>query len=195
MMWRVGVVSAVAALCASSSVLAQAGSITGKVTAADSVSPVVGAQVTISGTQLGTVTGDDGRYTIARGPTGRYTVRALRIGFAADSLTGVAVTAGAATTANLFLKAVAVQLATVDVIGYGERQASQRTGSVATVTQKDFNTGRVVSTQQLITAKVPGVQVVDNNEPGGGISLRVRGGASVTSSNEPLYVIDGVPLS
>ena len=194
-MWRVRVVRVVAALFASSPVLAQTGSITGRVTAADTVTPVIGAQVTVAGMQLGTITGDDGRYTIARVPAGRYTVRAQRIGFAADSVTGVAVTAGAATTADFYLRPVAVTLATVDVIGYGERQARERTGSVATVTSKEFNTGRVVAPQQLIEAKVPGVEVVDNNEPGGGISLRIRGGASVTSSNEPLYVIDGVPLS
>src|SRR5690349_12693173 len=67
-------------------------------------------------------------------------------------------------------------------------------GVVATVDSTQFNTGRVVSPEQLITAKVPGVQIVDNNEPGGEINIRIRGGTSVTSSNEPLFVLDGVPL-
>jgi iron complex outermembrane receptor protein len=73
-------------------------------------------------------------------------------------------------------------------------QAKDLTGAVSTTTTKDFNTGRVVSPEELIRAKVPGVQVVDNNEPGGGITIRIRGGTSTTASNDPLYVVDGVPL-
>ncbi|NUS98841.1 MAG: SusC/RagA family TonB-linked outer membrane protein, partial [Gemmatimonadaceae bacterium] len=64
----------------------------------------------------------------------------------------------------------------------------------STATTKDFNTGRVVSPEELIRGKIPGVQVVDQNEPGQGIAIRIRGGTSVTASNDPLYVIDGVPL-
>ena len=82
------------------------------------------------------------------------------------------------------------------ITGYGGiRDVRDRTGVAETVKEKDFNVGRVVSPEQLIQAKVPGVQVIDNNEPGGGISMRIRGGTSVNASNEPLFVIDGVPLS
>jgi hypothetical protein len=80
-------------------------------------------------------------------------------------------------------------------IGYGERRARDVTGSVQTVSTEQFNTGRVVSPEQLIQAKVPGVQMVDSGEPGGGVNIRIRGGTSVNASNEPLFVVDGVPLA
>ena len=62
------------------------------------------------------------------------------------------------------------------------------------VTSEEFNKGRIVSPTELIQNKVAGVQVVENTEPGGRTSIRIRGGTSTTASNEPLYVIDGQPL-
>src|SRR5881396_2485330 len=79
-------------------------------------------------------------------------------------------------------------------VRYGERRAGEITGSVTQVNSAQFNTGTIVSPQQLIENKVAGVEVVDNNEPGGGLSIRVRGQASVNAGSEPLYVVDGVPL-
>lgn len=193
-MRRSGFTSVLALLFASSPVLAQTGSITGTVTSADGAQPVAGARVTIAGTRLGTMTSDDGRYTIAVQP-GTYTVRAARIGFAPDSIAGIVVTAGAATTADFHLRATAVQLAGTVVIGYGTREAKDVTGSVAKVSSGEFNTGRVVSPEQLIQAKVPGVQIISNNEPGGAVTVRIRGGTSVTAMNDPLFVVDGVPLT
>jgi iron complex outermembrane receptor protein len=172
---------------------AQTGRITGAVTSADGARPIVGAQVVVSGTTTGAVTRDDGRYTITIRP-GAYTVRAIRLGFAPDSVAGVTVTANGEATANFSLQVTAAVLGNVVIVGYGTQEAKDRTGVVATVDSTQFNTGRVVSPEQLITAKVPGVQVVDNNEPGGAINIRIRGGTSVTSSNEPLFVLDGVPL-
>ena len=139
------------------------------------------------------MTRDDGSYTISVQP-GTYTVRAARIGFAPDSATGIAVVAGQTTTVNFQLRPSAVTLATVDVVGYGTQQVRDRTGSVATVTSEEFNTGRVITAEELIRAKVPGVQVISSNEPGAGVSVRIRGGTSTNASNEPLYVVDGVPL-
>src|SRR5436190_262686 len=66
--------------------------------------------------------------------------------------------------------------------------------AVTQVSSAEFNTGRIITPQQLIQSKVAGVQLVDNNEPGGGITLRVRGANSVTASSDPLYVIDGMPV-
>ena len=172
---------------------AQTGRITGTVTSAEGARPVVGAQVVVTGTTTGAVTRDDGRYTITVAP-GTYTVRAIRLGFTPDSVTGVVVTAGGEATANFSLQSSATLLGNVVIVGYGTQETRDRTGVVSTVDSSQFNTGRVVSPEQLITAKVAGVQVVDNNEPGGGINIRIRGGTSVTSSNEPLFVLDGVPL-
>lgn len=193
-MWRNGLVSVIATVLASGSALAQSGSITGTVTSAEGGAPLGGVHVSVVGTGIGGTTRDDGRYTIVVQP-GTYTVRATRIGFTPDSATGVVVTPDGSTTANFQLKPSVSTLTDVVVIGYGQEKARDITGSVATVTSKDFNPGRIVSPQQLIQAKVPGVQVVGSNEPGGGVSIRIRGGSSVTSSNEPLFVVDGLPLA
>lgn len=195
-MWRFGVLTLVATLCASEPALAQSARITGTVRSTDGGMPVVGADVEALGgpTRRIAPTRDDGRYTLSVEP-GTYTVRAKRIGFAQDSMVNVVVAAGATVTVDFALKPTAMQVAGVTVVGYGTQDVRDNTGSVKAVTPKDFNPGRVVSAEQLIQAKVPGVQIVDNNEPGGGIAIRIRGGTSVNASNEPLYVVDGVPLN
>ena len=191
-MWRRGFVSVVSILLASGSALAQTGTIVGRVTTTGGLQPIVGARVTIVGTSVGATTRDDGSFKITTRP-GRFTVRAARIGFLPDSAP-VTVAASSTTTINLQLQQAATVLSGQVVVGYGEQRARDLTGSVASVSAGEFNTGRIVSPEQLIQAKVPGVQVIGTNEPGGGINIRVRGGSSVTSSNEPLFVVDGVPL-
>lgn len=193
-MQRPGITSVLALLLASSPALAQTGSITGTITSADGAQPIAGVHVTIVGAQASALTRDDGRYTIAVQP-GTYTVRAARLGFEPDSLAGIVVAAGATATANFQLRPTAAALTEVVVIGYGTREARDVTGAVAKVTAADFNTGRIVTPEQLIQAKVPGVQVISNNDPAGGVTLRLRGGTSVNASNDPLFVVDGVPLS
>lgn len=186
-------VSVLATALTTSGVLAQTGTISGNITSTSDSTPVPGATVLVVGTQIGTLSRDDGHYSLSLAP-GTYTVRARRLGFAPDSITGVVVTAGATVTANFQLRAIAATLAQTVVIGYGTAQARDVTGSVATVGTAEFNTGRIVTPEQLIQSKVPGVQVIQNNEPGGGVNIRVRGGTSITSSNDPLFVIDGVPI-
>ena len=193
-MWRSGVMSVAALLLAATSALAQSGTITGTVSSTDDGRPLSGAQVRVVGSTAGGITRDDGRYTITA-PPGTYTVRVTRIGFASDSSTGVVVNADSPTTVNFQLRANATILSGVVVVGYGTQEARDRTGVVEVVTSDRFNTGRVVSPEELIRAKVAGVQVVDNNEPGGSLQIRIRGGTSVKASNEPLYVVDGVPLA
>src|SRR5918912_2527035 len=152
MMRRVVVECAVAALFAAlfvgSPVVAQTGTITGTVTSAGAATPVAGAQVIVRGTPLGTITRDDGRYTISA-PPGTYTVEARRIGFAPDSVAGVVVTAGGSATVDFRLQATAVVLQQVAVIGYGERSTRNVAGSVAVVSDSQFNTGRIISPEQL----------------------------------------------
>ncbi len=193
-MWRTGVVALFAALCVSEPALAQATRITGTVRAADGSGPIMGAEVVVSGTRSGAITREDGRYIIVVG-AGAHKVRAKRIGYAPDSAS-VVVAAGTTVVADFSLKLTASQISGVVITGYGGvRNVRDRTGVAETVKEKDFNIGRIVSPEQLLQAKVPGVQVIDNNEPGGGISMRIRGGTSVNASNEPLFVVDGVPLS
>lgn len=193
-MWRLGFVSLMSALLVAGPVLAQAGRITGTVTSTEGAIPLAGVRIMIAGTTLGTVTSDNGRYAITVQP-GTYTVRAVRVGLAPDSVTGVVVTSDVLATVDFQLRPTTQMLTEMVVIGYGEQQARDLTGSIDVVSAEEFNTGRIVSPEELIRAKVPGVQVIDSNEPGGGISLRVRGGTSVNASNEPLFVVDGVPLT
>ena len=194
-MWRIGVVALFAALCVSEPALAQTGRISGTVRSTDGgVIVAAEVEVVVAGPKKVTVTRDDGRFSISVDP-GTYTVRAKRLGFAPDSAMRVVVTDGGNETVNLTLRPMAMQVLGVTVVGYGTQNIRDNTGSVKAITQKDFNPGRVVSAEQLIQSKVPGVQVIDNNEPGGGISIRIRGGTSVNASNEPLYVVDGVPLN
>jgi iron complex outermembrane receptor protein len=89
---------------------------------------------------------------------------------------------------------VAVSLAEVVSTGYGTQRAGSVTGAVTKVSAEEFNTGRIVSPEQLIESKVAGVQVIDNNEPGGGMSIRIRGATSINASSDPLYVVDGLPI-
>jgi iron complex outermembrane receptor protein len=193
MMWRTGLVSLVAALAVAEPARAQDGRITGTVTSIEGGAPIAGAQVRVLGTSTGALTRDDGRYTIVV-RAGTYTVRVSRIGFTPDSTANVVVAPGAEATADFRLRPAAVRLAGVVSIGYGTQQVRDRTGAVDVVSSEEFNTGRIVSAEELIRSKVAGVQVVDNNEPGGGMKVRIRGGTSINASNEPLYVVDGVPL-
>jgi iron complex outermembrane receptor protein len=194
-MRRVGVVSLIAALAAGSPVLAQTGTVSGTITSADDGRPLSSVQVRLVGTTTGSITNDNGRYSFAARP-GTYTLRATGIGLARDSVMGLVVREGATVTANLTLRAAAVTLSSVVTVAYSPaaQQARNVTGSVAAVDTAMFNKGRVVSAEDLIQAKVAGVQVVSSNEPGGGISVRIRGQASVNGATDPLFVVDGVPL-
>lgn len=192
-MLRTVIHGVVATMLASVPVLAQTGTITGRVMTAENAQPVANAQVIVVGTGAGAITRNDGRYTLTV-RAGRYTVRALRIGFNADSVTNVVVPAGGTATADFHLRSAPTALSGIVVVGYGTQEAKDVTGSVVAIDTMQFNTGRIVSPEALIRGKVAGVQVSDNNEPGGGVVVRIRGGTSVNASNEPLYVIDGVPI-
>lgn len=191
-----GVITLIAVLCVSEPALAQSSRIVGSVTAADGGAPVVAADVEVRAAGVRRIgqTREDGRFSVPVEP-GRYTVFVRRLGYAPDSSVNVVVAEGATVSLSFVLRSTALQVQGVTVIGYGTQDVRNATGTVAAVTPDKFNVGRVVSPEQLITAKVPGVQVIDNNEPGGGISIRIRGGTSVNASNEPLFVIDGVPLN
>ena len=184
-------VVAIAAIAIATPLHAQTGTITGSVTSADGTRPIPGAQVRAG--SGGAITGEDGQYTMVLDP-GTYAVYVRRIGFSPDSALGIVVQAGQAARVDFQLQPSASVLEGMVVVGYGTREARDRTGVVETVAEEEFNTGRIISPEQLIQGKVAGVQVVDGGEPGGGISLRIRGGASVNASNEPLYVVDGIPL-
>ena len=167
------------------------GTIRGRITDNTTQQPIAGVLVSV-GTRSAR-TQPDGRYVISGVPAGSDLVHARLIGYVAGSQP-VMVAGGDSVAVDLALAPQAVDLSAIVVTGYGEQRAGDITGSVTAVHDSQFNTGRVVSPQMLIQSKVAGVQVVDNNDPGGGLSLRIRGPTSATASSEPLYVVDGVPL-
>jgi TonB-linked SusC/RagA family outer membrane protein len=168
----------------------QGGTIRGHVTGKASGQPLQGVYVTFSG--RATQTRADGQFVLAN-VTGSDTLRVRLIGYSPAARL-VTVGGGQTVDADMTLEAQAVALAEMVVTGYGEQRAGNITGAVTQVSAEQFNTGRIVSPEELIRSKVAGVQVVDNNEPGGGISVRIRGTTSVNASSEPLYVIDGIPV-
>src|SRR6478752_1252548 len=156
--------------------------------------PVPGAQVTVIGTQLGALTNDAGEYTIRNVPPGTVTVRAQRIGFTPSDIR-VAVNAGATATADFALVAVARTLSEVVVVGYGTSSRQNVSSAIASVTATEIANTPTAGVDAALQGKAPGVQVMQNaGNPGNGISVRVRGPASVSASNDPLYVVDGVPM-
>ncbi len=170
---------------------AQSGAIRGHVTDAATHQPIAGATVTAG--SRGALARDDGAYFIADIPAGSQTVVARMLGYGEATRT-VTVAAGDTVVVDLALTAQAINLSQVVVVGYGEERAGNITGAVKQVNSDQFNTGTVVTPQELIQSKVAGVQVVDNNAPGGGLSVRIRGATSINASSDPLFVIDGMPV-
>jgi iron complex outermembrane receptor protein len=193
---RCALVAALASFVLAAPLAAQAGTgnISGRVTDSASQQPLVSATVRVVGTTLGALTRNDGSYTIAGVRAGPQQVRVTRIGFAAQ-LRPVTVTVGGATTVDFSLVAQAAVLSDLVVTGYGAQRREAITGSVATVGADEANVGVISNANQLLQGRVAGVQMTTNSgEPGGGMQVRIRGGTSIQASNNPLYVVDGVPL-
>ena len=170
------------------------GTVSGRVVDSASQQPLVSVSVRVVGTTAGALTRNDGTYTIAGLRPGPQTLRATRIGFAAQ-VQPVTVTAGQSVTANFVLTAQAAVLSDLIITGYGAQRREAITGSVSTVNAGEANVGVIANANQLMQGRVAGVQMTTNNgEPGGGVQVRIRGGTSITASNDPLYVVDGVPL-
>ena len=170
------------------------GTIRGRVLDAASQQPLSSVNVILVGTTRGAVTQNDGSYLLINVTAGTQTVRASRIGY--SPLTqSVTVAAGGSATADFSLQVQAVQLGEVVSIGYGTQKREAITGSVATVDAAKANVGVVTNATQMVQGRVSGVSITANNgEPGGGAQIRIRGGTSISASNDPLYVVDGVPL-
>jgi TonB-linked SusC/RagA family outer membrane protein len=170
------------------------GTIRGTVTDSTTQRGVPGVQVSIAGTTRGAVTNDDGVYTLTAVPAGTATVRAQRIGYASQSR-DVRVVAGDAVTADFALHPVATVLSTVVSVGYGTASRQDVSSAIASVDSTAFANTPVAGVDNALQGRIPGVQVMQNSgEPGSGISIRVRGPASLNAGNAPLYVVDGVPM-
>jgi TonB-linked SusC/RagA family outer membrane protein len=172
----------------------QQGTITGRVTDAATGQPVSAAQVNVVGTTLGTQATQDGQYTIRGVNPGSVEVRALRVGFAEAKQT-VTVTAGQTATANFAMRAVVTTLAPVVTTATGEQRRVEVGNAIAQVdAAKIVETQAVSNVADVLVAKAPGVMVVPGTQTGAGIRIRIRGTSSLSLTNNPIYVIDGVQV-
>lgn len=162
--------------------------ISGTVTDAESGDPLIGANVLVVGTSVGTVTDIDGKYSL-NAPAGATQVEISYTGFSTQT-----VDMGASNVMN-FKLAVGELLDEIVVVGYGSVRKKDATGAITSLTTEDFNAGIISSPEQLIQGRAAGVQITNSSgEPGAGINIRIRGTSSVSSDNNPLIVVDGVPL-
>lgn len=167
---------------------ATAQSITVRGTVVDpSGEPLIGASILAEGTSVGTATDIDGNYAINVNPDA--TLVFSYVGYDPQS-----VAVNGRTTIDVTMKENSVMLNEVVAIGYGVVKKSDATGSVAVVKPDEIEAGLATSVQDMLVGQTPGVVVTTAGGPEGGASIRVRGGSSLNASNDPLIVLDGVPL-
>jgi len=150
--------------------------------------PLIGVSVLVKGTTQGVITDIEGKYSLIV-PDQNSTLVFSYIGFTKTEHQAQKVL-------NLKMKSEAENLNEVVVVGYGTVKKNDLTGAVSALKAKDFNTGLVTAPSQLIQGRVAGVNITNNGgEPGGDATVRVRGSNSIRSGQDPLYVVDGVPLN
>jgi len=162
--------------------------ITGTVTD-ENGAPLPFANVYVEGTTIGTTADIDGNYRI-KVPEGATAIVVSFTGYGDQTLS-----LSNSNSLDFAMKEGTI-LDEVVVVGYGSVKKRDATGAVTSITSKDFNEGIITSPEQLLQGRAAGVQITSSNgEPGGGINVRIRGASSVRSGNNPLFVVDGVPLS
>ncbi|MDB5032725.1 SusC/RagA family TonB-linked outer membrane protein [Mucilaginibacter sp.] len=164
--------------------------ITGRVTNKTDGSALVGVTVVAStNAGTGTVTDADGKYRLSVGADVTSLIFSYT-GFAKQQIN-----IAGKSQIDVSLEASISELTEVVVIGYGTQRVKDATGSVASLGNKDFNKGVISTPEQLLQGRIAGVQVTPSNgEPGGSSTINIRGSSSIRSGNDPLYVIDGVPI-
>ena len=157
----------------------------------ESNQPLIGVTVALQGTTVGTITDIDGNYSLSI-PSGNDDKPIIFSFIGYESVTTNIPSAG---KLNIQMRPAVTELEEIVAIGYGTKRKGDMTGSIASVSEKDFNGGVVSSPEQLINGKVAGVQITNGGgSPSGGSTIKIRGGASLNASNNPLIVLDGVPL-
>ena len=175
---------------------AQTGSIAGLVTDAESQTPLPGVNIVIEGTQRGVATNTAGRYEISDLSPGDYTIVASFVGYSALSR-DVTVEAGETATLDFALQSSAMQMDEIVAVGYGEQQRRDVTGSVSSVSGSDLQEVSNTSIDLGLQGLSAGVYVQrGRTKPGDNAEqVRIRGNRSISAGNDPLYVVDGVPLT
>ena len=163
--------------------------LSGKVTNSKDGTPVQGVTVTAKGKKASTQSGSDGSFTLSV-PAGTTTLIFTSSGYAPQEMT-----IGGKSSMDVSMVQTNQQMNEVVVVAYGTRRRGDLTGSITAVSAKDFQKGNINSSEQLLQGKVAGLQITTGGgSAGGGSTIRIRGGASLNASNDPLIVIDGVPV-
>ena len=166
---------------------AQNKTVTGKVLDAKDGSPIAAASVVAKGTFTGAKTAADGTFAITV-PSSVTKLVVSSVGYSSKEV-------NAEGNVTVSLNQTSEQLNEVVVVGYGTRKVKDATGAVVSLGEKSFNKGVISSPEQLLQGRTAGVNVTSNSgEPGGAVNITIRGTSSVRSNNNPLYVVDGVPL-
>lgn len=169
------------------SVLAQ-NTLTGKVTDALNNQVMPGVTVSIAGTSTGTITDEQGAFTLKNVKNGDV------VSFAFLGYKTELVTYTNQQNISISLEQEGQGIEEVVVVGYGKVKKKDATGAVTQIGSKDFNKGATPTVENLLNGRVAGVQITTGGGPGSGSAIRIRGGASLTANNEPLIVVDGLPL-
>jgi len=173
----------------------QEGSIAGTVTDAQTGEPIPGVNIVISGTETGAATGPNGEYSISGVEEGTYTLEASFVGYGNETRPGVDVRADETTIVDFQLQRAAADLEEVVVVGYGEQERRDLTGAVSSVDAAQLEEAGSAALDQALQGKVAGVRVVQSSgAPGAEPIVRIRGRTSILGNNQPLYVIDGLPI-
>jgi TonB-dependent starch-binding outer membrane protein SusC len=179
-----------ARLCAQDST----GAMGGKVTDGTTQQPIADVTIAITGTSHSVLSKSDGTFILSGLGSGVQHVRVTRIGFSPVTQ-DVTVNAGGMTSVDFAMQPQAAILDPVVATGYGRQRREAITGSVATVDAPSANKGVKTNVDQLLQGRAAGVEITqDNGEPGAGAQVLIRGGSSLSATNDPLYVIDGVPI-
>jgi len=171
---------------------AQQGSVTGRVTDASTGQPIAAAQVSLVGTNIGTLTNSDGRYTMRNVAAGSHVVRVLRVGFV-EQRQPVTVGAAQQATVDLALRPAPITLSPVVTTATGDQRRVEVGNAIANVDAASIVQQRAITgIADVLTSRAAGVMVVPGNQVGAGTRVRIRGLSSYSLTNNPIYVVDGV---
>jgi TonB-dependent SusC/RagA subfamily outer membrane receptor len=186
----IGIIGSV--FCATTTLAQQ---ISGTVTDAETENPIPGVNIYIPELETGSATATDGSYEITLDEAGTYTVVATYVGYERFETT-LQVADGESIELNIELTQSGIIGEDVVVVGYGTQEREDVTGSVSSVSAEEMNEVSITSIDQGLQGRTAGVTVTQSGtKPGSGAEVRIRGNRSINAGNDPLYVVDGVPLS
>lgn len=170
----------------------QTATVSGQVTDVATGRPIVGVQVVVVGTSIGALTNADGRYVLRGVPARALTLRALRLGYA-EATAALTLQPGGTATRDLTLRETAVELAAIVTTVTGQQRKVEVGNNISRVSAATvMQTQAITTAADLLTARTPGVTVFGGTQTGAGVRVRIRGLSSMSLSNNPIFIVDGV---